>query len=294
MPQNKTTIKKALEYAHKQKINHKKAEQLLLYSLQKEYTDNHYLYLNLNKKISDSSYKKFKQNITLLKKQYPLEYITNYKFIYGLKFYVNSHTLIPRFDTEILIHQTIKHIDKQKNNRILLADICTGTGCVLTSVALNINKNLSLFASDISKQALDVAVINFKKYKIKSKVIVKKGDMAEPLMSYLNKTKNSFDKIIITSNPPYLSDKDYKKYYKNFKFEPKISLYADDDGLFYYEKMFKQIEILYPKVKLDIFLEHNFNQKIKIRKLAEKYLPVKKIKTFKDLSCLDRVTYIEV
>ena len=91
----------------------------------------------------------------------PVQYIVGNVDFYGNTFKVNKNTLIPRFETELLVEKTIKYINKYFNNEIKILDIGTGSGCI----AITLNKlldNSRVTAVDISKNALDVARENNK------------------------------------------------------------------------------------------------------------------------------------
>ncbi|UKI27429.1 MAG: HemK family protein methyltransferase [Bacilli bacterium] len=91
----------------------------------------------------------------------PVQYIVGNVDFYGYTFKVNKNTLIPRFETELLVEKTIKYINKYFNNEIKILDIGTGSGCI----AITLNKlldNSRVTAVDISKNALDVARENNK------------------------------------------------------------------------------------------------------------------------------------
>ena len=91
----------------------------------------------------------------------PVQYIVGNVDFYGNTFKVNKNTLIPRFETELLVEKTIKYINKYFNNEIKILDIGTGSGCI----AITLNKlldNSMVTAVDISKDALGVARENNK------------------------------------------------------------------------------------------------------------------------------------
>ena len=157
----------------------------------------------------------------------PVAKIIHSKWFYGLEFYTNKHTLDPRPDTETLVTAVIKDCVTDTNRRIL--DLGTGTGCIICALCKNIN-NLSGIGIDKSKGALCVAKKNVKKLNLRDKIKIKRGDFAK------FKVDEKFD--IIVSNPPYIAYGD-TRVNDAARHDPKIALYADNNGLAAYEAIAK-------------------------------------------------------
>ena len=151
----------------------------------------------------------------------PISKIINSKEFYSLNFFVNNYVLDPRPETEFIIDSVKKNFKNQE--RILnILDLGTGSGC-LSIVLSKIFKNSKITSTDISKKAINVA----KKNAIYHNVI-KSIEFIE--CNWINNLKEKYD--IIVSNPPYISDNEYKKISKNIKlYEPKKSLIAGKKGL---------------------------------------------------------------
>lgn len=165
------------------------------------------------------SEKQEKHFYTLLKKRlmlYPMAYITGKKEFYGIEFMVNEHVLIPRPETEILVEETIKTAKTISAESIV--DIGTGSGCIAITLSNILNKKV--FASDISKSALQVAKLNRSRHKAKVDLILSNG------IDWIGKKVD-----IIVSNPPYVSKEDYINLSKDVKYEPKEALISGDEGL---------------------------------------------------------------
>ena len=99
--------------------------------------------------------------IERLKNGEPVQYIVGDVNFYGNIFKVNKNVLIPRPETEFLVEKTYNYIKEYLKEDISILDIGTGSGCI----AITIKKLLpdsKVTATDISKEALEVAVDNSK------------------------------------------------------------------------------------------------------------------------------------
>ncbi len=221
---------------------------------------------------------KLKKGLKQLKKGIPVQYIVGNVSFYGYNINVNKNVLIPRFETEELVENTLKYINKFFNNKIDVLEIGTGSGCI--SIALKKeNNNLNIYATDISKKALKVAKNNAKENDVNINFIN---------TNLYNDINKKFDCII--SNPPYISKNEdiMDIVYNN---EPHIALYADNDGLYYYEEILKNINNII-KDKYLISFEIGETQGLKVKEIVLKYLPNSKVIIKKDMQNRDRMIFV--
>ena len=207
----------------------------------------------------------------------PVQYIVGNVDFCGNTIEVNRNVLIPRFETEELVSETIKRIRSTFNNKIDILDICTGSGCIAISLAKEIDSNV--IASDISKEALEVAKNNSK---------LNNTDITFINTDLYNGIDNKFDVII--SNPPYIS-KDEEIMDIVYKNEPSIALFADNDGIEFYERILKDIRSIL-KDKYIIAFEIGMTQYDRIKDIKEKYLPEASIEVKKDMQGRNRMIFI--
>lgn len=234
------------------------------------------LNLHLNKEIQEELVKKYHDAIYALNNGEPIQYILSNAPFYGYDYYVNKNVLIPRFETEELVYNTLKYLDKMPNSKVL--DLCTGTGCIGLTLKMEL-KTLDLTLSDISKEALEVTNINKNKYQVDCNVI--ESDLFENI-------HDKFDCII--ANPPYIGyDEEVMDIVKNN--EPHLALYANNNGLEIYERIFKDAKN-YLNSKFIIALELNSNKSQEIYNLAKKYFREEKIIIKKDQQNRDRMLFI--
>lgn len=165
-----------------------------------------------------------------LQKEEPIQYIIGETEFYGLPFKVNTHTLIPRPETEELVYW-ILHTIKENNElsskeELTILDIGTGSGCIAISLAKKVS-NSKVVALDISRVALSTAKDNAKKNQVTVTFIEK--DILQT-----NSLENTFD--IIVSNPPYVRNLEKREIKNNVLLhEPHKALFVENNNplLFY-------------------------------------------------------------
>ena len=208
----------------------------------------------------------------------PVQYIVGNVDFYGYTFKVNKNTLIPRFETELLVEKTIKYINKYFNNEIKILDIGTGSGCI----AITLNKlldNSRVTAVDISKNALDVARENNK---------INNTDVNFIESDVFSNINDKYDVII--SNPPYISyDEDIMDVVYNN--EPHMALYADGNGLYFYDKILRECR-KYLNDRFLIAFEIGYKQGNDILNIINKYFDNVNISLEKDYSGRDRFIFV--
>ncbi len=155
----------------------------------------------------------------------PVQYIIGRWSFMRHEFIVNEGCLIPRQDTETLVESAIKIIRENKYKTLL--DLCTGSGCI--GISLAIETGINTLLSDISEAALSVARQNAALNNAKVSFI--KSDMFKSIRDESGK-KPMFD--VITVNPPYLTRQDMEELQKEVRFEPENALFGGDDGLLFY------------------------------------------------------------
>ena len=235
--------------------------------------------------ITDTDWKilkeKYPQNINEIIKKlesyYPVQYlIGNVEFLNTI-INVDERVLIPRFETELLVEQTIKRIKALNIQNPRIIDLGTGSGCI----AISLKKNLPCFvtAIDISEQAIELAKENALKNQV---------EIDYRIENMINTNLEGYDVII--SNPPYV--KETESVGEETKYEHKNALFAKNNGLYFYEEILKNISKLSTMPKLVAF-EIGMSEGEDIKSLALKYLSTKKILIEKDLTNRDRYIFIE-
>lgn len=219
-----------------------------------------------------------KLTMSLLEKDYPVQYIIGYVDFYGLKINVNEFTLIPRYETEYLIELTLKEIKKMNLANPKILDLCTGSGAIgLTLKSLLPSSEVTL--SDISKDALMVA--NKNKNELNLDVNIIESDLFKNI-------QGKFD--IIISNPPYVMTNETLP--KDVLYEPHLALYSGPKGIDHIEEIFKNIKS-HLNNKYLIALEINEKSEPNITNLIKTYFEKNiNYKFMKDLAGKTRYLFI--
>lgn len=154
----------------------------------------------------------------------PVEYVTNEAYFDGDVFYVNEHSLIPRVETEEVVHNCVDLAKKYfKNDRkFAIYDPCTGSGCI----GITLSKYLpveELTLSDISDGALEVAKTNVVKFatRLPKATQVLKMNCIDDVKSF---DRDDLNHIVI-SNPPYIIDEKVEE--SVLDYEPHSALFTD-------------------------------------------------------------------
>ena len=245
------------------------AKEIVMYALNLSRNE---LILNPKREVTDSEMQRVDELVRRRLSGEPLQYILGFSEFMSLKFSVNSHTLIPRSDTETLVELLIEKIGSKKCS---LLDIGTGTGCIGISLAKYSGADVTL--ADISKEALKIATENAEQNGVTIKTLN---------IDILNEIpQDKYD--IVVSNPPYIRSNVIPTLQTEVKeFEPLSALDGGDDGLIFY----KRITEIAPNILNNggiLAYEIGFDQGDEVKALMEKDFC--DVEVIKDLCGNDRV-----
>jgi release factor glutamine methyltransferase len=153
----------------------------------------------------------------------PIQYILGKAPFYGREFFVNPSVLIPRNETEELVHWILQ---ENRSSDLRILDIGTGSGCIPITLDLEL-KMATVYGMDISTDALEVAKKNNRLLAAHVQFI--EGDI-------LNQAIRLSNLDIIVSNPPYVLMSEKDQMHSNvLDHEPHLALFVDnDDPLLFY------------------------------------------------------------
>ena len=240
------------------------------------------LYLDKDRILTSDEIEKFNQYIKERISHRPVQYIIGTVEFFGLEFQVDERVLIPRPETETLVEVVIEQLVNKENPRII--DLGTGSGAIAISLATNLNSPF-IYATDVSKDALDVAKENAIRNKVGNQIEFLCGDLFQPL-----KNKNLEGQIdCVVSNPPYVSKDELETLPREIKdYEPIVALESEKDGLFFHKKIIENSFDFLKRGGL-LALETAFGQAGKVADLICQSENYNNIGIVKDLGGIDRV-----
>ena len=229
------------------------------------------LQLHRNDEVPTDIMRKFRDGLMRLGMDEPVQYILGYAYFMDRNFSVNENVLIPRNDTEEMVQQII---DEHPKNDLSICDIGTGSGIIAITLGIEFPED-DILATDISKEALQVAQLNADNYQTNN-VFFKQSDLFKSI------DPQKFD--IVVSNPPYIAEDEKKDMDPSvIKFEPDLALYGKDNGLEFYENITQQIDNYLSDDGI-LYMEFGFRQKNAIKAIFRDNLPNYVVEFHKDIS----------
>lgn len=209
------------------------AQWLLLHIIKK--TQTAWLLAHPDEKLNQKQIQTLEKLLVRRQNGEPLAYLIGEWEFYGRKFHVNKDVLIPRPETEKIIDKTLQAITKLSTDRkkITIADIGTGSGCIIITLALELlhrpaysNIQINFVATDISDKALKTAKENAARHYVEKYITFLSGDILKSIKD------RQID--LIVSNPPYLTSKEINSANRpeniGLRFEPRLALDGGQDG----------------------------------------------------------------
>ena len=236
--------------------------------------------VNPDASVSSEAENRYKEMLEKRRQHYPLQYILGYAHFMDYTFIVNEHVLIPRNDTEVLV-ETVDQLLNSKafeSRSVSLLDLCCGSGCIGISLKLY-HDNVNLTLCDISKDALEVASRNLKKYQLDAALL--ESDL-------FTNVKEQYS--IIVCNPPYIERDVIPTLMPEVKdYEPMQALDGGVSGLDFYQAILADVH-QYLNRDGYIFFEIGYNQGQAVSGLM-KNAGFCDVCVKKDYAGLDRIVY---
>lgn len=170
-----------------------------------------------------SAYQKI---VAELKEGRPVQHLFAEAWFYGLKFKVSGDVLIPRPETEELVHWILETASEKPLGNFL--DVGTGSGCIAIALKKNLQTTVAE-AVDISSAALAIAREN---------AVANKADIhfiQSDILGYESMVR--YD--LIVSNPPYITPIEREEMHRNvLEYEPELALFVTEENpLIFYQSI---------------------------------------------------------
>ena len=230
-----------------------------------------------DKKLPKNQLEKVTQIVNRLKNFEPIQYILGETVFYGLHLKVAEGVLIPRPETEELVHRIIK-LELYPQSRIL--DIGTGSGCI----ALSLKKaypQAEIEGIDVSEKALSTAREN---------AGINQLDVQFKLQDILKWQETKWDEYnVIVSNPPYVRELEKQAMNPNvLNYEPAAALFVSDQDPLIFYRIIAEFARVNLKDRGYLFFEINEYLGNETCALLKDY-GFKDVELFKDLDNKDRM-----
>jgi release factor glutamine methyltransferase len=183
------------------------------------------VYLQFDRPLDSSELSLIRELLKRRAQHEPMQYIIGKREFYGISFTVSPSVLIPRPETEQLVEQAIQYLKGISEEKRMVLDLGTGSGCIALSIVKNVS--CQVWAVDISEKALAIAKDNADILGLEGVVQWRKGSWFSAL------TPNDPDQFqVIVSNPPYIALNEMGELAPEVKgFEPPEALFAGESGL---------------------------------------------------------------
>ncbi|WP_439849545.1 peptide chain release factor N(5)-glutamine methyltransferase [Staphylococcus pseudintermedius] len=218
------------------------------------------LILNEMTPIAESTLKQLNDGLSQLLTGMPVQYVVGQSEFYGRQFKVNSDVLIPRPETEEVVHYFLTQLTAAK----VVADIGVGSGAIAITLKAE-RPELRVIATDISFQALAVARENAQR--LQRDITFLQGNALQPLIDQ----DVRLDGLI--SNPPYIGEHERTLMDNSvIQYEPHVALFAAQEGYQVYAAILRDL----PHVMQDgapVVFEIGFQQGAQLTRMMQQLYP---------------------
>lgn len=229
------------------------------------------LYLQFERPLSSDELDKIRPLVKRRASYEPLQYITGTAQFMDATISVDRNVLIPRIETEQLVDLLLEHFQDQKDEKLNLLDIGTGSGCIPIAIK---KKNPAWYCAglDISEKAIERAKKN-------AELNDTEIDFFQANILELDHLPKVFQKSwdIIISNPPYITESEKSEMHKQvIDHEPSLALFHEKPL-----KLYSAIINFTVSKHASLYLECNDKTAEDVRQLASNQFTQARL--FKDL-----------
>lgn len=251
-------------------------------------TERSYLYMYPEHRLDPAQQARWHALLTRREQGEPVAYLLGHKAFYGLDFSVDRRVLIPRPETELLVETALSICQRRlaQGQVPLVADIGTGSGAISISIAVHAPALPSLYATDISPGALEVARLNRLHHQVLDRLQLLQGDLLAPLPEAVD---------LLLANLPYVGTSEQDTMSPDIlHYEPHLALFSGPDGLDLLERLLRQAgRGAMLRAGAVLLLEIGYRQRAPLTRLARAIWPQARISCLSDYAGWDRILQIE-
>ena len=254
----------------------------------------HQLILELQCEVTNEQAAAFFALIGRRERREPLQYVLEEADFAGFVLYVDQRVLVPRPETEELVALAGAVLEERAranpNKRLTVMDLGTGSGAIAIALATEMAAKVDchLIASDISQDALDVAMINAKRCHVEDQIDFRCGDG----FSVIGKGEALID--VLVANPPYIPVGDEPLLQPEVRdYEPHLALFAGQDGLDAYRAI-ASVAPNYLAADATLFFEVGVHQAEQVQTLFKAAFPKSRTQAYADVQGILRVVMIQL
>jgi release factor glutamine methyltransferase len=190
------------------------AELLLAHALGVRRID---LYMQFDRPATERELGPYRTLLARRAKGEPVAYLVGHKEFMALDFEVTPAVLVPNPDTEVLVSRAVA-LGREASGLVRAADVGTGSGCIAVALA-HYAPNTELWATDVSRDALEVAAHNVARHGVGERVHLLCGDLLDPAPTDLD---------LVCANLPYVDPA--AELPAEVRAQPASALFAGDHG----------------------------------------------------------------
>ncbi len=209
----------------------------------------------------------------------PLPYVLGEWEFYGRPFFVTPAVLIPRPETETLVDAALRVLSTRPSLRVV--DVGTGSGCIALTLALE-RPGLTVWATDVSWDALQVARRNRARYGLQDRVPLVQASLLEPLAGPWD---------VVVANLPYIPSTALS-HLRVARWEPRLALDGGPEGTRWLRTLLAQLSLRLQRPGGHVLLEIAPAQVTALREVVGHHLPEARVEVLSDLAGMPRVLWI--
>ena len=219
----------------------------------------------------------------------PVAYLLGHEEFYGRDFLVDRRVLIPRPETELLVEAALRACRERLDGGQMpvVADIGTGSGAIAITLAAEEPRLPYLYATDISRDALEVAELNCQRHSVEQRVRLLPGDLLTPLPEPVD---------VFIANLPYVGTQEMEILDTDVRdYEPHLALFSGTEGLDTIRRLFLQArESRVVREGAVFLLEIGYRQREALTEMVHETWPQADVTFTKDYAGWDRLLQVRV